>query len=50
MIQRIHHAQITVSSGAESEAREFYCGVLGLPEISKPEALAGRTWRIKWTT
>ena len=38
----LHHAQITVPRGREDEARVFYCGVLGLPEIPKPAALAGR--------
>jgi len=41
-ITRIHHAQITVPEGTEKEGREFYCGVLGLPEVPKPTALAGR--------
>jgi catechol 2,3-dioxygenase-like lactoylglutathione lyase family enzyme len=38
----IHHIQITIPRGAEERARDFYCGVLGLPEIAKPEALEGR--------
>ena len=42
MILGIHHAQITIPKGAEDRAREFYCGILGLKEIPKPEALAGR--------
>ncbi len=42
MISRIHHAQITVPEGAEDEARDFYCGLLGLPEAPKPDSLAGR--------
>lgn len=42
MILSVHHAQITIPVGSESEAREFYCGVLGLEEIPKPESLAGR--------
>jgi len=42
MILAIHHAQITIPHGAEKEARAFYCGLLGLKEIPKPEALAGR--------
>ena len=42
MIHRIHHAQVTVPEGAEAEAREFYCGALGLPEVPKPASLAGR--------
>jgi catechol 2,3-dioxygenase-like lactoylglutathione lyase family enzyme len=42
VIKAIHHAQISIPIGAEDEAREFYCGVLGLKEIPKPESLAGR--------
>ena len=42
MITGIHHAQITVPKGTEEQARAFYCGVLGLPEIEKPESLKGR--------
>ena len=42
MILRIHHVQITVPEGAEDAARAFYCEVLGLPEVPKPESLAGR--------
>ncbi len=38
----VHHAQITVPKGKEGEAREFYCGVLGLIEIEKPASLEGR--------
>jgi catechol 2,3-dioxygenase-like lactoylglutathione lyase family enzyme len=35
----LHHAQITVATGDEARARQFYCGVLGLPEIEKPRSL-----------
>ncbi|MCY3870008.1 MAG: VOC family protein [Gemmatimonadetes bacterium] len=42
MIKSLHHAQITVPRGAEDAAREFYCGILGLPEIEKPESLKAR--------
>lgn len=42
MIVAIHHAQITIPTGAEALAREFYCGVLRLVEIAKPGELAGR--------
>ena len=42
MIKRLHHAQITIPTGAEDEARRFYCEVLGLDEVEKPDALAGR--------
>jgi catechol 2,3-dioxygenase-like lactoylglutathione lyase family enzyme len=42
MIERLHHVQITVPSDLESEARAFYCGVLGLREIPKPDILKSR--------
>jgi catechol 2,3-dioxygenase-like lactoylglutathione lyase family enzyme len=42
MILGIHHVQITIPKGAEAEGREFYCGVLELPEIEKPASLQGR--------
>lgn len=42
MIKGLHHAQITVPKGAEDDARKFYCDILQLPEIEKPEALKGR--------
>lgn len=42
MILGIHHVQITVPEGREDDARAFYCGVLGLEEVPKPKALAGR--------
>ena len=38
----IEHVQITIPVGAESIARAFYCGVLGLAEVEKPESLTGR--------
>lgn len=38
----IDHVQITVPKGREADAREFYCGVMGLAEVEKPEALKGR--------
>jgi catechol 2,3-dioxygenase-like lactoylglutathione lyase family enzyme len=41
-IKGLHHAQITIPKGAEEEGRKFYCGVLSLPEIEKPDALQGR--------
>ncbi|KIL77516.1 VOC family protein [Bacillus badius] len=42
MIVGLHHAQITIPKGAEKEARHFYCTVLGLEEITKPDALKKR--------
>ena len=41
-ILNFHHAQLTIPVGAEDKARKFYCGVLGLKEIPKPDSLAGR--------
>jgi catechol 2,3-dioxygenase-like lactoylglutathione lyase family enzyme len=42
MILGIHHVQLTIPRGEESRARAFYCGILGLAEIDKPQTLAGR--------
>ena len=42
MIIGVHHVQITIPKGMETAARAFYCGVLGLLEIEKPESLQGR--------
>jgi catechol 2,3-dioxygenase-like lactoylglutathione lyase family enzyme len=42
MILGIAHAQVMIPSGREAEARAFYCGLLGLPEIEKPEVLRVR--------
>lgn len=42
MIRGIHHVQITIPRGAEETARTFYCGVLTLSKIEKPESLKGR--------
>ena len=42
MIKSVHHAQISIPIGSENEARRFYCGVLGMTEIPKPESLTGR--------
>jgi len=41
-INGLHHAQITIPEGTEEAGRQCYCGLLGLPEIAKPLALAGR--------
>ena len=36
------HVQVCCPPGGEDEARAFYGGVLGLPEVPKPSELAGR--------
>lgn len=41
-IIRLHHVQITIPRGMEEQGREFYCGLLGLPEIEKPAVLRER--------
>jgi catechol 2,3-dioxygenase-like lactoylglutathione lyase family enzyme len=41
-IHEIHHVQITVPTGDEAAARAFYCDVLGLREIDKPDPLKSR--------
>ncbi|MFA9458379.1 VOC family protein [Halalkalibacter sp. AB-rgal2] len=42
MILGLHHAQITIPKGAEEQGKLFYCNVLGLIEIEKPDSLKGR--------
>lgn len=42
MINAVHHVQVSIPVGSENEARAFYCGVLGMSEIPKPDALIGR--------
>ena len=42
MIRAVHLVQVSIPIGAEDEARTFYCGILGLREIPKPESLSGR--------
>jgi len=41
-LQSIHHVQVAMPPGHESEALEFYQGVLGLENVPKPEALERR--------
>lgn len=38
----IDHIQIAMPAGGEDQARRFYSGLLGLPEVAKPPALAAR--------
>lgn len=42
MILGLHHAQITIPKGKEKAGKQFYCDVLGLEEVEKPESLKGR--------
>ena len=36
------HVQIAMPPGREAEARAFYQGMLGIPEVAKPRELSGR--------
>jgi catechol 2,3-dioxygenase-like lactoylglutathione lyase family enzyme len=38
----LDHVQIAITPGGEVAARHFYGEVLGMPELPKPPALAGR--------
>jgi catechol 2,3-dioxygenase-like lactoylglutathione lyase family enzyme len=39
---RLHHVQVACPPGGEDAARRFYADALGLVEVDKPAALAGR--------
>lgn len=43
---RLDHVLLTIPTGSEDDAREFYGDVLGLDEIPKPDSLAehGGLW------
>jgi catechol 2,3-dioxygenase-like lactoylglutathione lyase family enzyme len=41
-IDRLEHVQLAMPAGGEAQARAFYSGVLGTPEIAKPRILAKR--------
>ena len=41
-VRTLHHVQLAMPEGAEDAARAFYAGQLGLREVPKPAALAGR--------
>ena len=38
----LDHVQVAAPPGCEAEARRFYGGLLGLPELARPAALAVR--------
>ncbi|QOV37828.1 glyoxalase [Streptomyces ferrugineus] len=42
MITAVDHVQLTAPPGSEERLRTYYVGVLGMTEIPKPPALAGR--------
>ena len=42
MIVSLDHIQIALPEGAEGPMRAFYCDLLGMTEVEKPDSLAGR--------
>jgi catechol 2,3-dioxygenase-like lactoylglutathione lyase family enzyme len=38
----IDHIQLAMPPGGEAAARQFYTGVLGIPDVAKPPELTGR--------
>jgi catechol 2,3-dioxygenase-like lactoylglutathione lyase family enzyme len=42
LVESLHHVQLAMPAGGEPRAREFYQGLLGIPEVPKPEAMARR--------
>ena len=42
MILGYDHVQVAIPAQSEAEARAFYGGLLGMVEVPKPAALAGR--------
>ena len=41
-ILSLNHVQLAIPVGGEERARAFYTGILGLSEVEKPPAMAGR--------
>lgn len=41
-VRRLDHVLLAMPAGREGEARQFYQGILGIPEAAKPAGLAAR--------
>jgi len=41
-VRRLDHVLLAIPAGRENDARQFYQGVLGIPEAVKPAGLAAR--------
>jgi catechol 2,3-dioxygenase-like lactoylglutathione lyase family enzyme len=41
-VRRLDHVQLAMPPGREEEAKAFYHGLLGIPEVAKPPHLAAR--------
>jgi catechol 2,3-dioxygenase-like lactoylglutathione lyase family enzyme len=50
-VKEIEHVQLAMPPGREAEARKFYEGVLGIPEVPKPANLEkrGGCWFVRGT-
>ncbi len=42
VFEHLHHMQLAMPPGQEASARDFYAGVLGMVELTKPAVLAAR--------
>ena len=42
MMMRLDHVQLAIPRGSEERCRQFYAALLGMKEVPKPAALAGR--------
>ncbi len=42
MVEGLDHVQLAMPRGGEERARAYFAGLLGLAELEKPPALAGR--------
>ena len=42
LVKLLDHVQLAMPAGREADARAFYQGVLGIPEVKKPAILAKR--------
>jgi len=49
MVTSLDHVQLAMPAGREPEAREFYEGFLGIPEVPKPASLneRGGCWFVR---
>jgi 4-hydroxyphenylpyruvate dioxygenase-like putative hemolysin len=46
-VQRLDHVQLAIPAGGDDRAREFYHGVLGIPEVPTPADIAALVTQIR---
>jgi 4-hydroxyphenylpyruvate dioxygenase-like putative hemolysin len=44
----IDHVQLAMPTGEEDRARAFYCTLLGMTELPKPQEPVKRVWLLVW--